>query len=560
MAAATEQGARAREARTRKRRRETWSSGPHFAAFTERYCRHTMQVPDGPPVGSPFILTPDQRAFWDEALELDVELELVGREWQVVSIRRVYKRVGKIVPRKNGKTTELAAFGLYCGGPFDGEHRPTVILAAGSRDQAGELRDQTAAFVEDPAGGSPDLRALFTVRQVSITCPSVGGVIRRVAGDGKLNHSLNPHVVVADELHAWKTKRQRENWKALTTAQGARDDPMVVFITTEGEDEDDELFDLLERIRDDEHTEVERVNRCFTIYRNRAAGLLVHKYGTPAKTRLNDLDTIKLANPAPWRTRERLAADLADPMVDDLTKRRLYMGIRVAGAGRWISDEKIEESQARRGDREIPAGVVVEVGVDGARTHDTTAVGWAWVDPATGDCLVDVHVWACREEVACDTFVAGARLDNDDARDHITDVIVPRNPVRLVFYDERYFETQANDLSRDGFTVVDMHQGKAAMRAAWGEFYAELYKGRRADPDNPESELVPTLLLPHGAAGRTLVSHIRAAKGKRNADGTGWVVWKDDLPIDGLAAVVMARYAARHFDEFMPKQRKGGTL
>lgn len=511
------------------------TSGPHFAAFCETYCRHTMQVPSGPPIGSPFRLEQFQRDFWDEALEIDPHTG-----------RRIYKRAGRIQPRKTGKTTELGAFALYAGGPFDGEHRPTVILAAGSKDQAGELKGQTDAFVEDPAGGSPELRALYVVRQISITCPSVGGVIRRVAGDGKLNHSLNPHVVVADELHAWKTKRQRENWKALTTAQGARDDPLVVFITTEGEDEDDELFDLMERITDDPATDVETVHRCFTIYRNREAGLLVYRYGTPPDTPLTDLETIKLANPASWRTPERLAEDLADPMVDENTKRRLYMGVRVAGAGRWISDERIQQAQT---DRQIPTGVVIASGADAARTRDTTAVGWAWIDPETDECLVDCHVWSCRPGVACDTFVEGGRLDNNDARDYIRTVLLKRFQGRLLFYDERYFDTQANDLSQDGMVVVEMHQGKPEMVAAWNEFYADLHTGPK-----------PTTLLPAGARGRTLVSHIKAAKGKRTADGTAWKVFKEDLPIDGLAAVVMARYGARHFESFMPKKRKHAVL
>lgn len=546
-----------------------------------------MHVPDGPPVGSPFRLEPDQQRFWNEALELEiveqwhladeldrqtlVELEHAverrhGRAgaWVPVSSRRVYQRAGRIKPRKNGKTTELGAFALYTGGPFDGEYRPTVILAAGSKDQAGELRDQTAAFVDDPAGGSPLLRPLFVVRQVNITCPSVGGVIRRVAGDGKLNHSLNPHVVVADELHAWKTKRQRENWAALTTAQGARPDPLVVFITTEGEDEDDELFDLMERITEDERTETEIVNRCFRIYRNRAAGLLVYRHGAPANTRLDDLETIKLANPASWRTPQRLAADLADPMVDERTKRRLYLGIRVAGSGRWIADEIIAASQARRLERElveIPEQAPVAIGVDAARTRDTTAVGWAWVDPDTGDVLVDCHVWSCREGVACDTFVPGGRLDNDDARDFVRDVLLSRFDAPLLFYDERYFDTQANDLSQDGMTVVEMHQGKPEMVAAWNETYGELHAGRRVlDTDGETEILVPTMLLPAGAAGGTLTAHIRAAKGKRTADGSAWKVWKDDRPIDGLAAVVMARFGARHLEAFLPKRRRVGAL
>lgn len=488
-----------------------------------------MQVPGGPPIGSPFLLEDFQRLFWDEALELDPDTG-----------RRVYKRAGRILPRKNGKTTELAAMSLYMGGPYDGEHRPTVILAAGSRDQAGELFDQAQAFIADPAGGSAKLAGVFIPRKVSITCPSVGGVIRRVAGDGKLNHSLNPHTVVCDELHGWKTPRQRENWKALTTAQGAREDPLVVFITTEGEDEDDELFDLMERITDDPNTETEVVHRCFTIYRNRPAGLLVHRYGCPPGTALDDLETIKLANPASWRGPERLAQDLADPLVDDNTKRRLYMGIRVAGAGRWISDERIEQASTTR---EIPVGSEIVVGVDAAKTRDTTAAAWAWRNPKTGQILVDSHVWSCRPEVAADTYVAGGRLDNNDTRDYIRTVLLERFTCKLVFYDERYFGTQAQELSQDGLTVVEMHQGKPEMVAAWNEFYADLHEGP-----------APRTLIPAGDRGRTLRSHIKAAKGKRNAAGDAWIVRKEDLPIDGLAAVVMARYGRAHFAEFMPRK------
>lgn len=491
-----------------------------------------MQVPGGPQVGSAFQLEPYQEEFWDEALELDPIVDDAG---EIIGARRIYKRAGLIVPRKNGKTTQLGAFALYTAGPWDGEYRPTVILAAGSKDQAGELRDQTVAFIEDPRAGSRDLQALFVPRQVSVTCPSTGGVIRRVAGDGKLNHSLNPHVVIADELHAWKTKRQRENWKALTTAQGAREDPLVVLITTEGEDEDDELYDLLERVRGSDETETEVRHKAFTIYRNRRAGLLIYRYGCPPDTPLDDMETIKLANPASWRTPERLTEDLADDLVDDNTKRRLYMGIRVAGAQRWISDEKWEQAIDAR---EIPDEVVVVVAADAARTRDTTAVGWAWVDPEDGVCVVGAHVWACRPGVACHTFVPGNRLDNDDARDFVRDELMKRWSPRLLFFDERYFDTQANDLSQDGMTVVEMHQGKPEMQAAWDEFYDELYTGK-----------VPTV---RHDGDRVLLSHVRAAKGRRTP--RGWRVTKEERPIDALAAVVMARYGARHFEDFQPKK------
>lgn len=518
-----------RTSKSKRKAPERLTSGPHFADFCRTYCRHTMQVPDGPRIGSPFELEDYQRLFWDEALELDPDTG-----------RRIYGKAGLIIPRKNGKTTQVSAFALYTAGPWDGEYRPLVVLAAGSRDQAKELFDQASAFVDDPVAGGRLLRTMFVPRAISIVCSQTRGSIRRVAGDGKLNHGMNPHVVAADELHAWKTPKQRENWKALTTAQGAREDPMVVFLTSEGEDEDDELYDLMERIRNDPATEVEIVHRCFRIYRNREAGLLVHQYAAPAETPLTDLDTIALANPASWRTSERIARDLADPLVDELTKRRLYLGQRTAGMGRWISDAKIEEALT---EREIPERRIVAIGVDAAKTRDCTAVGWAWIDPGTGECLTDCHVWSCVPGVPCHTFVEGGRLDNDDARDFIRDVLLKRFEGRLVFYDPLYFNEQAKDLAQDGFTCVEMNQSGDETKAAWNEFYADLHEGPR-----------PKTLIPAGPRGSVLRSHIKAAKGKRSSDGTYWIVRKDDAKMDGLSAIVWARYGGRHFEDFMPRK------
>jgi phage terminase large subunit-like protein len=83
----------------------------------------------------------------------------------------------------------------------------------------------------------------------------------------------------------------------------------------------------------------------------------------------------KLANPAPWRTVERIREDLADPMVDEQTKFRLYGNKRGSGASRWITDEAWDACHDRA---ELPDGTEIAIGVDGARTRDTTVVAWAW--------------------------------------------------------------------------------------------------------------------------------------------------------------------------------------
>lgn len=503
---------------------EVIAAEDHVDAFLRMFCRYSQlgEVADGGPVlGDPFTLEEYEREFLGEALACDEH----GR--------RVYKRAGLKIARKNRKTTLSAGLSLYFGSPADGEHRPSIIQAAGVKDQAGKLYSTTRAFIDDPLYGSPGLQQLFLAAQTQILCPSIGGEIKRVAGDGDNNHSLDPHVLIADELHTWKTPKQRENWKALTTAQGGRLDPFILFISTEGDGDDNELALLMERIESSVTTEVERRRPGLTVYRNPEAGLLVFEYAAPAKvgelaTTIADVELIKLANPAPWRTEERIAEDLADPMVDASTKLRLYGNIRGQGPGRWISDEAWLECEDR--DVEIPDGATIAVGVDGARTRDCTAVAWAW-QREDGATVVRTHVWTCKEHKAHHTFVPG-RLDNDLARDFIRTELMSNYEISGVFYDPRYFDDQADDLdTEDRLRVVELTQSDRGMQDAWDGFYEKVYGGGTPG------------LIHNGDP--VLRQHVKNAVGLKAA--RGWIVRKsnDDKPIDGLAATVMGLYGTR---------------
>lgn len=510
----------------------------HLVVFARTFCRYTQLgevAIGGPKLGDPFEFEEHELEFLREALECDER----GR--------RRYKRAGLEIARKNRKTTLMAVLSLYFGSPADGEHRPLVVQAAGVKDQAGKLYETTKAFIDDPAYASLPLKQLFTAGLTRIECPSIGGEIRRVAGDGDNNHSLDPHVVMADELHTWKTPKQRENWKALTTAQGGRRDPFIFFITTEGEGDDNELAALHERLDESPDTEIEYRREGLTIYRNRKAGLLVFRYEAPSQVdgrplTVGDLEQIKLANPAPWRTLERIAEDLADPMVDAVTKLRLYANRRAQAPGRWIADDKWAECCSTL---EISEGAHVVAGVDAARTRDTTACAYSWL-AEDGTVVQRVRVWssvAGRVEVnQAHVFVPGGRLDNDLVRDFIRNELMRDYTVQLLFFDERYFDTQANDLSKDGMTVVEMKQGKPEMVAAWNEFYGAIHAGAR-----------PTLA--HNGD-PVFNEHRRRANGIKTE--TGWNVSKKtgDV-IDALAAAVMSRYGCVHFSQFVrPRNRR----
>lgn len=259
------------------------TGGPRFAAFCERYVRHTK----GRWARQPFILDDWQREFWWEALEVDPTTGL-----------RVYTEVGLGIPRKNGKSTMASAAGQYFL-VADGEDEPEVYVAAAAKQQAGIVLGQSRRM----ALQSPRLRQYLSVSKYLIECPRNGGVMRALSADAALQQGLNPSANIIDELEAHKTG---DLYTALTSGTGAREQPFTLWIATAGL-EGGILTDVLRQM-DDGDGELE-VRGALRIYRDRAAGVLIYWYGTPQGADIHDPEVWRAVNPASWlqdgRTLER---------------------------------------------------------------------------------------------------------------------------------------------------------------------------------------------------------------------------------------------------------------
>ena len=100
-----------------------------------------------------------------------------------------------------------------------------------------------------------------------------------MAGDGKLNHGLNPSFVVADELASWATPKQVENWAALSTGFGARDDAIKWVISTSGYDLETILGELYRAAWESELKQMRpEMGGGGFVVRDPEARLLVHCY------------------------------------------------------------------------------------------------------------------------------------------------------------------------------------------------------------------------------------------------------------------------------------------
>lgn len=162
----------------------------------------------------PFILEPWQ-AF--------VVWNIFG--WKNADGTRRFREVYIEVSRKNGKTTFLAAIALYML-YADGEHRAEVYSAATKRDQAMICFNDAVAIAKATA-----LRDKLNIGAKAITYETTGSTMQPLSADYDTQDGLNPSCGVIDEYHAHKTNGI---YDVLTTATGAREQPLILIITTAG--------------------------------------------------------------------------------------------------------------------------------------------------------------------------------------------------------------------------------------------------------------------------------------------------------------------------------------
>ena len=432
------------------------SQGPHVAAFAEAYCRHTK----GRWAGQPVTFEPWQQEFLDEAFKLDP-----------ATGKRVYTNILWALPRKSGKSTAAAALSLYLAGA-DGEPGAEVVIAAGSRDQAAMVFDQARAFVDT----NPELGAYFDAQRYVIYGPN-NSTIKRIAADGKLQHGLNPSAVIVDELHSFMSPRQEELWNALTTGSGAREQPIILSITTAGYDKATvlgRLYDAGVRLENVEHRDG------LTIARDEDAGFLMWWYGLGDDDDPADEDAWMRCNPASWITPEVLRAQWESPTVDELAFRRLHLNMWTKTRDAWLPAGLWE---SLRSDAEIPPGSEVVVAVDVGLVHDSTAVAVAH-KLLDGTIVVQARVWAARDDAVAHAILPGGRVDLEIIEDHIRD-LAQKYQVNHVAYDPRFFERSATTLANEGIIVAPVDQSSRRMLEAYAEFYLACREERVTHDGDP---------------------------------------------------------------------------
>jgi phage terminase large subunit-like protein len=161
------------------------------------------------------------------------------------------------IPKKNGKTQLIAGLALYmllC----DNEPGAEVYVAAADREQARILFNAAKAMVE----ANPQLKKRCVVYRNKIErVDDPNAFFQVLSAEAATKHGPNIHCLIIDELHA---QPDRELFETLTRGVIARRQPLILEITTAGDDDESICYEeydyalrvLHDKIQDERHLPV----------------------------------------------------------------------------------------------------------------------------------------------------------------------------------------------------------------------------------------------------------------------------------------------------------------
>lgn len=314
---------------------QQWTRGEKVIGFIQKHC----VVPEGDYVGKPVLLADFQKAFilavYDNPFVTDTAILSIAR--------------------KNAKTGTIAFILLaHTVGP-ESVRNSRIISGAMSRDQAAEVYNLASKCVEL----SETLRDLCKIIPSSKTIIGLPMNVeyKAISAEGRTAHGKSPVLAILDEVGQIQGP-QSDFVDAITTAQGAYNNPLLIYISTQAATDND-LFS----IAIDDATN------------NKPPKTVCHVYAADPKAKVLDEIAWAAANPALGLFRSeadmRKQAEKAARMPSfENTYRNLNLNQRVVTSSPLISRDTW---QACNGAPALLTGLSVTAGLDLSKRTDLTA-------------------------------------------------------------------------------------------------------------------------------------------------------------------------------------------
>lgn len=426
--------------------------GERVIKFVERY----LCVPEGRHVGKPLVLMEFQKKFIKDIYD------------NGAGTSRAYLSVG----RKNGKSCLIACLVLaHIVGP-EARMNSQIVSGARSREQASLVFKLAQKMV----GLSPELRAKSVTRitpsQKMITGVRMNVEYKAISAEAGTAHGLSPVLAILDEVG--QVKGPTDDFiEAITTSQGAYDNPLMIAISTQAATDND----LFSRWLDDAET-------------SKDPRIVSHVYTAPKDCSVLDQEAWKASNPAMGEFRS--VHDLHDLAVradrmpsDENSFRWLYLNQRIDATSPFISRSVWQACGEPV--QELKDGDVVFGGLDLSEVSDLTAL--VLVSPVGSEWHVHPTFWlpgkglrerAKADRVPYDLWHKGGFLEAPDGPTvdyefvaaHLFE-LSKRLDIRKIAFDRYNFRHLKPWLLKAGFAEEQL-EGDGAIFEGFGQGFASM--------------------------------------------------------------------------------------
>lgn len=446
--------------------------------FIETWCR----APKGYGWGLPLKLAPFQRAWLKEVLAGEVNSAAMS------------------LPRGNGKSTFLAAVGVWALFDADESGAPQVPVVATTIQQAiRSVYGVATAMIQAEPQLSARCIQYTAIGGTKVRVPFNGGEMFPVSNDVDGLQGLDPSVAICDELGFMPL----DSWDSLLLAGGKRPRSLVVGIGTPGLDKDNALWHLRRRVEE-----------------GRAIpGFSYTEYAAPEGSAVDDEAAWATANPA-LRSRymDINALRTAVELSPESHFRIFRMGQWVDGVEGWLGADGRAVWDALGSPWEFVDGADTFVGIDVALVRDSTAVV-ALQERPDGRWQAKARIWQP---------TPGTPVDVTDVMEQIRRLDKVFR-LRLVGYDPRFFDVPAKMLEDEGLPMVEFPQSVERMTGAIGGLYEAIRRGEVAHDGDP-----------------AFSAQILNAVARYNERGFTLAKAKSRGRIDATIALAIAHWLARH--------------
>lgn len=382
--------------------------------------------------------------------------------------------------------TELAA-AISCYELMTSRIESQIYTAAASREQASIIFKKVAGMIrENPLMSS---RVKIIDSQKRIVHKNTGTILASVSRDAGPIHGLEPSMVIADEIHAW---RSSELWTALTTGSGTRSDKLFLTITTAGVYDPTsfewQMYEYACKVRDGL---IDNPNYLPIIY------------AAEEDEDWLDEEVWHRVNPAlgDFRSLEdmrQLAQKAIDMPSFENEFRQLYLNQHTAQKVRWIPIDKwlaCGREEVVQGDKDstvaafdlstkqdITALVVLSQSGD-----KTIATPYFWIPEETAHDKEkqDRTPYTAWQRAGVIRYTEGRRVHYGRIAKEIEEEIAPRHGFRDIVFDPWNAGGIEQQLEDAGFNVIEMNQNNyRQMNEGCRELDALLASGSFEHPNN----------------------------------------------------------------------------